>query len=52
MTQGEAPDGTPTAPEPLDNGEPDPDDDRGTPASDADPDPHSPAVDVEELPAH
>jgi hypothetical protein len=52
MTAGEAPDGTPTAPEPLDDGNPDPDADQGTPAPDGDQDLRSPDLDVDELPAH
>jgi hypothetical protein len=39
-------------PDRLDDGTPDPDDDRGTPAPEDDEDVQSPDLDVEELPAH
>jgi hypothetical protein len=54
MTQGEAIDGTPTAPNPQndDDAEPDSSENAGTPAVPDGDDLQSPPLDVDELPAH
>ncbi|HUZ69851.1 MAG TPA: hypothetical protein VMU65_09085 [Candidatus Saccharimonadales bacterium] len=53
MTQGEAIDGTPTAPDPgNEDAEPDESENAGTAAEPDEEDLQSPPLDVDELPAH